>query len=272
MADEMLTCGCGYTCGTPMALQRHQDKGCTLTPLASVAGSQASGERRSADFCLTETTSKSSGPVRRAFQPSQRYRSEDFCLEAKASGSSTPLCVQDSGGSHSSSMSRKGADGMLKCSCGFTCGTPTALERHQKLLHSGDSPASFQRPHAAPIATTPPEVSKIRRARLSSAPSLEVAPASVSSIQDRGSGYPSASSTKGVDGMLKCNCGFTCGTLMALERHQKLLHSDDSPASLQRPRPVTIAAIPREVTGCSPDVSRPVGGSRGGTSLRRIPA
>lgn len=128
----------------------------------------------------------------------------------------------------------------LECSCGFTCGTPTAMQKHRGRcsLDARSLPAT---PHhreessepmmSRSLTTTPGET---KRAQLRHASS---------SVQS----YKTQLRRQGSDGTLYCPCGFTCGTAMAWEKHQlrcelqnELPNQPSAPASApRRPKAMT---------------------------------
>jgi len=139
--EECLSCKCGFTCGTPKALEKHQQRGCSASEKGRLLG-------RSQTTAFTPTERRWSQPmVRKELSDSLHNRSETELSGMLSSdcGHSMPLFERpklqhsrsDAVSSQTLSRREEGRaadldDSHLTCGCGFTCGTPSAMNRHQK--------------------------------------------------------------------------------------------------------------------------------------------
>lgn len=125
----------------------------------------------------------------------------------------------------------------LECSCGFTCGTPTAMQKHRGRcsLDARSLPAT---PHHREESSDQPLMSR----SLTTSPGEKRAQLrhASSSVQS----YKTQLRRQGSDGTLCCPCGFTCGTAMAWDKHQLRCEQNDLPnqpaaSAPRRPKALT---------------------------------
>ncbi|CAE7678374.1 unnamed protein product, partial [Symbiodinium sp. CCMP2456] len=141
--EEFLSCKCGFTCGTPKALEKHQQRGCSASEVK-----QGRCLGRSQTTAFTPSAGRWSQPmVRKELSDSLHKRpgAELGNLLSSDCGQAMPLFERpklqhsrsDAVSSQTLSRREEGRsadvdDSHLTCGCGFTCGTPSAMDRHQR--------------------------------------------------------------------------------------------------------------------------------------------
>lgn len=130
--EECLECSCGFTCGTPTAMQKHRGR-CSLDA-RSLPATPHHREESSEQPAVSRSLTTSPGDHKRA--------------QLRHASSS----VQ----SYKTQLRRQGSDGTICCPCGFTCGTPMAWDKHQLRCQLKELPNQPSEAPAAPEAASAP--------------------------------------------------------------------------------------------------------------------
>ncbi|CAK9092321.1 Uncharacterized protein SCF082_LOCUS43447 [Durusdinium trenchii] len=148
--EEFLKCKCGFTCGTPTAMQKHAGR-CTLNSQSlpsSPVHRKTMESQPSLSRSLTDKLEQTEASPTRSRHGGQSVRP-------------TFHHASSSLDSYKTQLRRQGTDGTIHCKCGFTCGTPTAWEKHQQRCDfSMDLPNQ-----PAAVAATPAPVPSPARAK-----------------------------------------------------------------------------------------------------------